>query len=226
MPLSEEDKAEFAKLIADAQQQFIKDVLPTHLNAALKPVVDSIPTADSIKATFDSILKKDEPDTPPKGKGKGTEKVDPQVAALAAQIEDLRKANQAAQDEASRLEAARKQDRLDNAVRDALGKGGIDPRHVMKAMADLSTQERIAYNDQGQMVFRTPNAYGTHDEVTLEDGIPKYLKGDGAVFMPASNVQGTGGPLGGPAPSNGGRGPQMTTTQLENMVAQAFFSGG
>lgn len=131
-------------------------------------------------------------------------KSDPQLAALQAQVEELRKANAEAQKRAEESERKRRDDSAFNALKGALGTQVKPEFQDFLAKALMHVEKRVSFDDNGNPLFKItkelPGGYTEDIEMPLQAGVEHYLKTkDAAPFLPAQAS--TANPRGGKAPS-------------------------
>jgi hypothetical protein len=190
---TEAQQGEIAKIVNSAVSSHLKRGLAPAIGEALK----SVNWAETLKLdeTLDAKLAKLKPEggADPSG-GNQPPKVDPQVAALTAKVQELTANIQKQQDE---VKAANERARNEKAFADlksALG-GQVRPETLELAARDLFlAQKRIAFDEQGNPLFtvkKAPYAGATEEDVPmpLTDGVAHWLKSEEAkVFLPAPNA--------------------------------------
>lgn len=160
-------------------KRFTENQLPKMLEASLKPIADKLSA----------------PASTPDPEEKGKSKVDPQVAALSKQLEDMQKAMAAERE--GRIAAEKKQ-REDRAFSDL--KASLAPK-VRPELLDMlanhlfKVEGRVEFEEDGSAVFKYErNNYGMKEEVRLpiKDGVDAYLNSDAAKpFIPAPGTSQT-----------------------------------
>ena len=204
-----------------AMGQTVNAAVTSQLKRLLGPAV-----ADAIKGinwgetlkldeTLDAKLAKILEDNPEPSGGndppKPDNRPDPKLAALEAQIAELKNENKRSADEAK---AAKEQARNEKAYADLKG---ILGNHVRADALEIAAsqlaivQKRLAFDEQGNALFtvkKAPYAGAADEEVqmTLADGVAHWIKTDeGKFFAPAPGSQqqqqrqGPPGPRGGMA---------------------------
>jgi hypothetical protein len=198
MPFDDAQKAEIAAIL----QESLKSSLPALLTEGLKPTIAGLEKSITDKVTAatkgfktakdtdtdtDTDTDDDEPAGKGKGKGKGADpKILAKVAQLEKQVEDEKKAREAA-------ETKSREERVLNSARAALRKAGVPEERVKAAIAVLHNAEgrlRLDDSDRPGLHFQR-NGY---DEVVeIEKGLDEWLKtDDGKVFLPPRGTEGTG----------------------------------
>jgi uncharacterized protein YhaN len=161
--------------------RFSEKVLPGLLANAMKPLLDEIAALKAPKADADD--------------SKGKPKNDPAMAAVQAQLEDMK--SKFAQAEAGRA-AAEKRSR-DDGARAAL-KDALSP-HVRPELLGMLTdhltavKQVIEFDEEGNPLFKSKrlDIYGDPEEVRmpLKDGVSQFLKSEEAkAFLPAPGSSG------------------------------------
>lgn len=185
MPLDEADKKEIAALIGAAFK-------PETIGAAVKSHIDGLKLGETIAAEVAKLAPKKDDDADKKD-DKGGKKDDPSVARIAAMekaLADERTARTAAE-EKTRTE------RLHNAAREALAAAGVPADRMKAAMAVLKEEGVLVTDAEGNPGWKGKDQFGADATLALTDAASKWAAKDGAMFLPPSGVNGTGG--------NGGR---------------------
>lgn len=209
----------------------VKDAVGKAVNAAVKDHISRALKGDDFKAAIGDALKGALPDIvketvetakaefapagggDDKGKkgGKGDEvppEVQKQFAAQAKEIEKLKKErdDEKAAREAEKRERETSEERA--ALTKALTEGGVAPKRVKAAVAQLYLDEkRVVRNDKGELFFKLKDDDGDEVEYSLVDGVKKWVATeDGQEFLPAKQVSGSGGGQGGAGKPGAGKG--------------------
>ena len=162
--------------------RFSEKVLPGVIAAAMKPLLDEIQALKSKPAA-------DSEDS--KGKGKTS----PEMAAVQAQLEDMK--TRFAAEQSARTAAENKS--RDAAARSAL-KDALAP-HVRPELLGILTDNLIVmkqvveFDEDGTPLFKSkkPDMYGDLEDVRLplKDGVSQYLKSEEAkAFLPSPGSSG------------------------------------
>lgn len=190
---TEAQQGEIAKIVNSAVSSHLKRGLAPAIGEALK----TVNWAETLKLdeTLEAKLAKLKEAAPPGGTDPNAvnqpPKVDPQVAALTAKVQELTQNIQRQQDE---VKAAKEQARNEKAFADlksALG-GQVRPEALDIAARDLFlAQKRVTFDEQGNPLFtvkKAPYAGAAEEDVPmpLTDGVSHWLKSEeGKFFLPA-----------------------------------------
>jgi hypothetical protein len=210
MPLDAEDEKKIAALIAGALKtnneelgkQFVTaDAATKIVTQTLTKGLEDLKLEDKIAA---AVKKAGEGEGAGAGEGdkkkpKGGEgNADPAVARALEEIENLKKANKAAEEARQAAESRAREQALDAAAKDALGQAGVPASKHAKAMAWLRTKRVddgkpvIETMPDGRIIWREQRK-GYIEDLALADGIKAWIAtDDGKDFLPPTGQQGTG----------------------------------
>lgn len=203
MALSEEDKKEIATLIAAQMVESMK-ATENKTTEIVKTALAGLKIDEKIEAVKAAQQQKpvettQQPD--PSGKA-----ADPEIAKLKAQLDDLNRKAAESSRRAEESEAARRNEALVNAVRDALASAGADSKRLGVAINHLRATGLVALNDKGEPCFKEKKSWGD-EMVSVSDGAKNWLNTEeGKIFVPPVNTQGTGPSSGTKAQGGGGGG--------------------
>jgi hypothetical protein len=174
-------------------------------------------TKDAIAPIFSQLLE-ETPKDPALGQTPPPAKQDPKMAALEAQVSDMKAALQKQVEEANAARESAKAEKARSALMAALSP------HVREGAAEMATQllfdaqKRVTLDEQGNPLLtirRAPYSGAQEEDVQmpLGDGLQHWLKTDqGKFFVPAPSAQpGRGGPPA-PRPGSAARGVNGTPT--------------
>ena len=204
--------AEFQKL----QENFGKTVGSV---AAMSRKFDSVLTADKLAdalAGLGLVEKAEDGSYRPKsaaapGKPEKTEG-DPRVKAMEAEIAELKKTAQAAQEMARQKDEQALASARDNAIVTALGKAGaISPDEDY-----VKLQSKVVRNERGEFVVKGQDRYGSEIEIPLEKYADEWLTAR-PHLKKATGQAGTGTPTGSPTP-----GTKLASGKIAVSRAEAF----
>lgn len=159
------DFATIANAAASSQlKRFAEKQLPAMVHEAIKPLMEQLAALKTPSQT--------ESDPAPKGK------VNPEVAALSAQLEELKKK---LGEEAQGRAAAEKKAREDRAFAEMKGHLGRFVRpEQLDVLADYLFKNNVSFGEDGSPVFkgRQKTQYGFDEDVDfpLKDGIEAWTK--------------------------------------------------
>lgn len=197
---TEAQQGEIAKIVNSAVSSHLKRGLAPAIGEALKTVnwAETLKLDEALDAKIAKLGEKPAGGTE-QGGGTQQPKVDPQVAALTAKVQELTANIQKQQDE---VKAANERARNEKAFADlksALG-GQVRPETLDLASRDLFlAQKRITFDEQGNPLFtvkKAPYAGATEEDVPmpLTDGVAHWLKSEEAkVFLPPPSAGAQGG---------------------------------
>lgn len=165
-------------------KRFIKNEFPALLGEALKPVTEQL-----------AAIKAAPPQPQEGGDGDKKPKVDPQVAALTQQIEEMKaKLTREAEQRAAAEKKAR-DDRAFSEFKGYLAKSVRPEMLDMVASHLFHIEKMIDVAEDGTATFKgTRTNFGITEEVAypLKDGVEQWLKGDQAkAFLPAPSTSNT-----------------------------------
>lgn len=158
-----------------------------------------------LESSFKTLAEKLTPPAPqPKAEGEGEgeggtkkkSKQDPETAALAKTVEDLKKQ---IEDRDKAVAAEQKKFREEkgfNALKGALAEKVRPELLDVVAKMLFHVDQKVTYDEQGNPLFKSKDSYG--DEVTLPigAGVDEFLKSDTAKpFLPAPSAGNAGGAL-------------------------------
>lgn len=140
----------------------------------------------------------------------------PFVKGLQKQLEEQKRSTEKILAERDAEKASARDQKLRSKLSENLTKGGLDPRHVGKAVGlliDVEKRVRFSDDDGDEVVFK--DATGDLD---LDTGLKGWLKGDDAkIFLPPRGSQGSGDRGQGRPPAQGQQAPSLGAALL-NMV--------
>jgi hypothetical protein len=198
MPLDEADKKWVQEMFGGLIKEATKD-LPT--NETVKKVVDQTVAKGITDLKIDEKIAaakpKDEPKDDPKsdkGKGKKSDDVDPAVARLQEQLEQLERKNREADERAKSERALREEQEAIGALRDALSANGVPADRQGIAIAKLYHADKLVKRDaEGKLFVPVPRKAGYTDNLDLASYVKEYLATDeGKTFLPPKGSNGTG----------------------------------
>lgn len=216
MPLSDEDKAEIGKLIASSLSgEGFTSAVSAAVEAQVAGAVKSLKLDELVSSSVATALEKN------KGAGSGAGDGDGKPGAagdesaemrkMKARMEEMERKNKAAEEARQAAEAKERTGRLHSRARQALLDAGADPTGVSHAMAYLTQNGTLAYNDDDQAAFRFTRKWG--DELVAADlAAAEWLQtDDGKRYLPPKSVRGTGTHEG---RSPGGRGSTVSAASV------------
>lgn len=180
-------------------KRFTEKQLPALLAEALKPINEKLAA----------------PPPPPEGddaKAKKSSKQDPEVLAMAKQIEDMKRALEEKEQRAAAAEKKARDERAYTELRASL-EGKVRPELLDVVAENLFyVKKSVDFDDAGNPLFkssRSPYAGAEPEEVRLplRVGVEDFLKSDGAkAFLPAPSAGAGAAPLPkrGSTPPSGG----------------------
>lgn len=184
--------------------------------AALKGYKPPEPKID-LDAIVKEVAKLVKPPEDPKPPKNADPKDNPEFRAMQAKLQLI-------QDEADAAKAAQRRERLRNTVQTELLNGKADPGRTSVALNHLISEQRVVYNDAGDLVYVTTDRFGQPAHVSVAEGVSEFLKTDeGKMFLPPVPVQGTGSGAGTPTgvPGSG----EFTPEQAVGIAVNRLFSG-
>lgn len=168
--------------------RFMEKTLPGVLDAQLKPLTEKLA----------AVQQAPKPETDGEGEGgtKKKSKQDPETAALAKTVEDLKKQIEEGNAKVAAEQKKFREEKGFNALRAALSEK-VRPE-LLDAAAKLlfHVDQKVTYDEQGNPLFKSKDSYG--DEVTLPigAGVDEYLKSDAAkAYLPAPSAGNGAGAL-------------------------------
>lgn len=191
MALDDDDKKVVQDLIADAfKGDDLKKLITGQVTGALKSLKLDEQIGQAIGKALDERTPKEEP--PPKegdpGKG-GDEK----TAKLERQLEALNQRLASEQEARKAAEEARKAERLETSVRDALIKQGVPADRVRHAIALLKVEGRLGFTEDDRPALKIKGEYGSEEFVAAEEAAAAWVQtDDGKLYLPPRGSQGTG----------------------------------
>jgi hypothetical protein len=215
MPLDDNDKTEIQKIIAEAlkplSEQFVTaDNAQKMVQQGVANAIEGLNLAETIKSTVTEAIGGQggeggdgggQGGAGAGGQG-GDGQPDPQVMRLQERQQELERKLREQETARQEAEAREKQNRLDGAVREALGAVGVPGERVPHAMAWLKTRTTddgkpvLVLDDQGRAAWRIQKN-GYVDTLALQDGATAWLgTDDGKSYLPPTNRQGAGGGAG------------------------------
>lgn len=214
MPLSEEDKAEVAKLISAA---FAGDEFVKGLNKSVELVVGKAIKGLKLEETVQAVVEKLKPaDDDKKGDDKKGDTGDvtqhPEFRKLQAKMQEQ-------EQRAQRAEADRQAALLANGVRDALAAHGADAKRVPIALSHLREKGVVVLSDKGEPCFKFQRDWG-EELVPVTTGAKEWLgTEEGKFFLPPTGAQGTGDGAGKGSTKGG-----SSTTSAESIALDALMN--
>lgn len=229
MALTDEDKAEIAKMIGtsltgEEAAKAIGKQLEGHLPRALEGLKLDAKIAEAVKAAIPEPKPEPDPkpgDTPKPGDNAPSFAETPEYKRMKAEMDEYRKQMERARADVEKAEAARKATALQSGVRDALLTAGADAKRIPVAMNHLAASGAIKLDDKGAPCFVVRDTYG-EQLVPAGDHAAKWLGTDeGKMFVAPSPANGTGDKTGGSGGS-GGNGAVTAESVIENALAALF----
>ncbi|HEY3497128.1 MAG TPA: hypothetical protein VGK73_20660 [Polyangiaceae bacterium] len=208
---TDEQQQAIGQIVNSAVTSQLKRSLGPGIAEALKGVnwAETLKLDDVVKERLDELLPPDEADPDAgsgggkAGGGKAATRPDPQVAALTAQVSELKTALEQQATKAKAAEESARDEKAQAALRSALAP------HVRADALDIAAshlfvaQKRIAFDENGTPLFtvkRAAFAGGPEEDVQmpLADGVQHWIKSsEGKFFAPAPGGQPGGAPNGG-----------------------------
>jgi hypothetical protein len=204
MPLDENDKKVIGELIGSALKANNAEIGKQFVTAeaASKMIEQNVAKLD-IAGQVAKGLEKVKPKETEVETGKGTKTVDPEMAKLREQQEQLETRLREADEKRVAAEARERHQKLEAALTHELTKAGIPSErhpHVLPFLRTLATTDGkpvLDVTEQGVPVWRAQRK-GYVDDLDLAAGVKEWVEtSDGKTYLPPRGTAGTGDGVGG-----------------------------
>lgn len=216
MPLDDADKKYIADLLAESLKRQTDETIKI-VDERVKPLGARLEGVEKKATEKPEDKAEDKP-----GDKKAGDKSDPELERMRAKLAELEAKNKAAEEERKAAEEKARQDRLHGAARDALLAAGVPADRARIALAAIKDEGLLAYNDAGEPGFKFARK-GYSEVVDAKAGAEEWLKSDaGKLFLPPSDVRGTGQRSGKAPPTGGGSQPVGADTLARDLFNRAL----